>query len=103
MPAGKAAGKGHSRRFALKCLAGASATLAAFPFAVQAEPAPAETEPAPVEAEPAPVEAEPAPAEAEPAPAAPDFDMEEPYHASLTLDPEPWEPEGIDAPEAKEE
>ena len=75
----------------------------AAPAPAEAEPAPAEAEPAPVEAEPAPVEAEPAPAEAEPAPAAPDFDMEEPYHASLTLDPEPWEPEGIDAPEAKEE
>ena len=41
MKTGKTTVKGHSRRFALKCLAGASAALAAFPFAVQAEPAPA--------------------------------------------------------------
>lgn len=41
MKTGKTTAKGHSRRFALKCLAGASAALAAFPFAVQAEPAPA--------------------------------------------------------------
>ena len=40
MPAGNAAGKGHSRRFVLKCLAGASAALAAFPFAPQAEASP---------------------------------------------------------------
>jgi flavodoxin len=40
MPAGKAAGKGHSRRFVLTCFAGASAALAAFPFAPQAEASP---------------------------------------------------------------
>ena len=42
MPAGNAAGKGHSRRFVLKSLAGASVALAAFPFALRAgETAPA--------------------------------------------------------------
>ncbi len=72
---------------------------------VEAEPAPVEAEPAPVEAEPVPVEAEPAPVEAEPVPveAEPAVDeealnafaekLDEPYKATLTLDPEPWEPE----------
>lgn len=81
------------------------------PEAVEIEPAsaPAQPEPvpAPQAAEPVPAAsaAEPAvPAEPAPAPAEPVFDPdEEPYHATLTLDPEPWEPEGADAPEAKEE
>ena len=80
------------------------------------EPVPAEIEPAaaPVQPEPAPApQAEPAaapaeepavPAEPDPAAAEPVFDPdEEPYHATLTLDPEPWEPKAADAPEAKEE
>ena len=89
------------------------------PEVVEPEPVP-ETVAAPV-AEAAPDEAsdvgeveetaEPAPAaEPEPIPETlplPEEDAgflnEEPYHATLTLDPEPWEPEGIDAPEAKEE
>ena len=80
------------------------------PEAVEIEPASAPAQPEPV---PAPQAAEPVPAasasepavpaEPAPAPAEPVFDPdEEPYHATLTLDPEPWEPEGADAPEAKE-
>ena len=72
---------------------------------VEAEPVPVEAEPAPVEAEPVPVGAEPAPVEAEPVPVEgePAVDeealnafaekLDEPYKATLTLDPEPWEPE----------
>lgn len=81
------------------------APVEAEPAPVEAEPAPVEAEPAPVEAEPVPVEAEPAPVEAEPVPveAEPAVDeealnafaekLDEPYKATLTLDPEPWEPE----------
>ena len=76
------------------------------PASVKPEPVPAPAEPVPAPAEPVPAPAEPAPVPEEPAPVAaePVFDAdEEPYHATLTLDPEPWEPEAPDAPEAKEE
>lgn len=74
------------------------------------EPVPAqETEPAPAPAEPAPESAAPI-AEEKPEPvsepaAAPEAETElmdeEPYHATLTLDPEPWEPEGLPEAEPK--
>ena len=74
------------------------------PAPVEAEPVPVEAEPAPVEAEPVPVEAEPVPVEAEPAPVeAESVDnkvWDEPYKATLTLDPEPWEPEAPAEPAA---
>lgn len=79
------------------------------PEPVEIEPAAAPVQPEPVpapqaESAAAPAEEPAVPAEPAPAPAEPVFDPdEEPYHATLTLDPEPWEPEGADAPEAKEE